>query len=107
VVARVSRSRGGNSRCGDGRAPSARLRSTSVRAVAAKRARKEIASEPGLEGREKLRAEFEQDGDAYERLKAAYLGGLEAVTTCPNCREKALPDHRARIAAGDSFMAQL
>jgi hypothetical protein len=77
------------------------------KSVEAKRARKEIAPEPGVDGREKLRAEFERDDDAYDRLKAAYLGGLEAVTTCPSCREKALRDHRTRIAAGDSFLAQL
>ncbi len=40
-------------------------------------------------------------------MKAVYRDALEALTTCPSCRERALPDHRTRIAAGDSFLAQL
>ena len=38
---------------------------------------------------------------------SSYENGVEAVTTCPNCKERALPDHRTRLAAGDSFLAQI
>ena len=59
------------------------------------------------DGRERLREQFEADPEFYERVKAVYFEALEAVTTCPSCRERALPDHRTRIGAGDSFLAQL
>jgi hypothetical protein len=59
------------------------------------------------QGRERLREQFENDPDFYERIKAVYEDGIVAVTTCPSCRDRALPDHRTRIAAGDSFLAQV
>ena len=54
-----------------------------------------------------MREQFEADPEFYDKVKAVYRDALEAVTTCPSCRERALPDHRTRIAAGDSFLAQL
>ena len=64
-------------------------------------------SAPTRKGRERLRAEFESDAEFYKKVKGAYEGAIEAVTTCPGCKERALPDHRVRIAAGDSFLAQV
>jgi hypothetical protein len=72
-----------------------------------KRAHAETEQKQTREGRERLREQFESDSDFYARVKGVYFDALEAMTTCPNCREQGRPDHRTRIAAGDSFLAQL
>ena len=59
------------------------------------------------EGRERLREQFENDPAFYEKVKTVYREALEAVTTCPGCHEHALPDHRTRLTAGDSFLGQI
>jgi tRNA A37 N6-isopentenylltransferase MiaA len=72
-----------------------------------KRAHGKNGDAPTREGRERLRQEFESDADFYAKVKAAYEDALEAVTTCPSCKERALPNHPVRLAAGDSVMAQI
>ena len=77
------------------------------RSAIARRAPEKNGAHPTRDGRERLREDFERDSEAYAKLKAVYDEAREAVTTCPSCKERALPDHRVRIAAGDSFLAQI
>jgi hypothetical protein len=78
-----------------------------LRSALARRALSKNEQRQAFEGRERLREQFEADPEFYEQVKAVYREALEAITTCPSCKERARPDHRTRIAAGDSFLAQL
>jgi hypothetical protein len=52
-------------------------------------------------GRDRMREQFEEDEEAYNKLRAAYVEGLEATTADGE------PDYRARLHAADSFLAQI
>jgi hypothetical protein len=51
------------------------------------------------DARERLRELLEIDAELQAKLQAVVDGALEAVTTCPNCKAKSLPDHRVRLDA--------
>ena len=75
-----------------------------TRSAELRRARSE---ERKKRGRERLQEHFEDDDEVYAALKSAYFEALDAVTTCPDCRENAKPDHAIRLRAGDSLLAQV
>jgi Family of unknown function (DUF5763) len=54
-----------------------------------------------LDARIRLREAFEADHEHYAKLKAVYEEALDAMTA------DGRPDHRTRLAAGDSFLAQI
>ena len=53
-----------------------------------------------------LRELYETDEDLKTKVKAAYEEGLTANKTCGGCGSP-MPDHRIRIEAGNSLMAQI
>jgi hypothetical protein len=58
------------------------------------------------DGRVLLREVYEGDHEFRAKVKASYEDGLTAMKTCGGCGG-AMADHRTRIAAGDSLMAQI